>query len=360
MEGKTPAMPIVAQHFDHVIGVDTHTDTHTAVIVTPVGTVIAGLTVPADPAGYQQLIGWAAQFGGEQLWAIDGTRSHGAGLTGHLAGGAQQVTEAARPPAPSRRRGGKSDALDAAYIARAVLPLSVSQLASPRAAGQREALRILLTCRRHDTDTRTATINLFKSLILTGGDDIREHLRGLTITKQARLAATWNEPSRNDSVDTETIIRQRYLAQLAETILTLNHRINTNLQELHTLVTQLCPKLLQQPGVGPVTAAILLTTWSHKGRFRSEAAYAALAGASPIPASSGRTIRMRLNRGGDRTLNTALHTIAICRRQCDPATRDYLKRRTAEGKTSREIQRSLKRYICRQLYRIMQTSTSTA
>ena len=126
-----------------------------------------------------------------------------------------------------------------------------------------------------------------------------------------------------------------------------------------SLVTRLCPTLLDQPGVGPVTAAIALITWSHKGRLRNEAAYAALAGVNPTPASSGRTTRHRLNRGGDRTLNAALHTIALTRRRCHQPTADYITRRTAEGKTSQEITRSLKRYITRQLFRIMQTSAAT-
>ncbi|WP_431948462.1 transposase, partial [Micromonospora marina] len=145
--------------------------------------------------------------------------------------------------------------------------------------------------------------------------------------------------------------RRRELAILAQQIQTLDATLATNYRHLRTLVAQLCPPLLDKPGVGPVTAAIALTAWSHPGRIRSEAAYATLAGAAPIPVASGRTDRHRLNRGGDRTLNSALHTIALTRRRIHPETRDYITRRRAEGRTTREITRCLKRYIARQLYR---------
>jgi transposase len=156
---------------------------------------------------------------------------------------------------------------------------------------------------------------------------------------------------------TEMGSRRAHLAALATDILALNQRINHNLRQLKELVTQVCPRLLHQPGVGPVTAAVALTAWSHRGRLHSEAAFAKLAGTAPLEASSGRTNRHRLNRFGDRTLNAALHTIAITRRRYDPTTRDYITRRQAEGKTGPEITRSLKRYIARQLFRIMETTT---
>jgi transposase len=136
----------------------------------------------------------------------------------------------------------------------------------------------------------------------------------------------------------------------------LDRLLADNLKQIRDLVGAVCPALLEQPGVGPVTAAIAYTTWSHHGRCRSEAAFAALAGVNPIPASSGRTTRHRLNRGGDRTLNSALHIIAKVRLRMHPPTRDYLARRTAEGRNRKEINRCIKRYIARQLFRIMQAA----
>lgn len=351
----------VAQRFDTVIGVDAHTDTHTAVILDRIGAVRAQIVVTADAAGTGQLLAWARTHApGRRLWAVDGTRSHGQPMTRLLLADKQEVVEAARPQATNVRRGtGKSDTLDAAAIARHTLATEVAKLARPRADGHRETLRILLTYRRHLTDTRTATINMFKALILTTDEPTRTLLRGLPAGKQARIANAWPPPTEPEP-GTRTSASRTHLAALAADILTLNQRINHNLRQLKQLVTQVCPKLLDQPGVGPVTAATALTAWSHRGRLHSEAAFAKLAGTAPLEASSGRTKRHRLNRFGDRTLNAALHTIAITRRRYHPETRDYITRRQAEGKTGPEITRCLKRYIARQLFRIMETTADMA
>lgn len=310
--------------------------------------------VAADAAGTGQLLAWAQKHApGRRLWAVDGTRSHGQGMTKALLAGGQQVVEAARRQGAKSTRGGKSDALDAVAIARSTLATPVSKLAWPRADGTRETLRILLSYRRHLTDTRTATINMFKALVLTADETTRDLLRGLPAGKQARIATAWPQPSQPD---TEMSARHAHLAALATDIQALNQRINHNLRQIKQLVAQLCPHLLAQPGVGPVTAATALCTWSHPGRVRHEAAFAKLAGTSPLEASSGRITRHRLNRGGDRTLNSALHTIVITRRRIHPPTRDYITRRHTEGKTGPEITRCLKRYTARQLFRIMEAS----
>jgi transposase len=350
-------MPILADRVDVVVGVDTHTDSHTAAVLTSAGAVVAQLTVPADEAGYAALLTWALRHGEDRrrAWVIDGARSHGVGLTRQLRALGEELIEAPRVGGQARRRGGKSDVLDAVHAARTALTLE--HVATPRADGNREALRILHVCRRHYSDTRTATVNLFKSLILTADNQLRDHLHGLSTDQQVRhVAALANA----DGSDPLSRTRRRHLAALAADIIALDQALKDNRAELHALVTTTCPAILDQPGVGPVTAAIALTAWSHPGRLRSEAAFAALAGVNPIPASSGRTVRHRLNRGGDRTLNAALHTIMLTRRRNHPATRDYIARRTAEGKTTREINRSLKRYIARQLFRIMQASHTTA
>jgi transposase len=341
---------ILAERVDIVVGVDTHTDTHTAVILTPVGAVVAEQTVTADPRGVAQVMSWVDELtaGQRRAWVIDGARSHGIGLVRQLRAAGETLIEA---PRTTRRRGGKSDTLDAAHFGRAAL--AARHGAVPRIDGDREALRILHVCRRHYTDTRTATVNLFKSLILTADDDLRGRLRGLSSRKQIRQAA---HLATTGPFDTLTRVRCEHLRALATQIITLDRLLADNLKQIRDLVGAVCPALLEQPGVGPVTAAIAYTTWSHHGRCRSEAAFAALAGVNPIPASSGRTTRHRLNRGGDRTLNSALHIIAKVRLRMHPPTRDYLARRTAEGRNRKEINRCIKRYIARQLFRIMQAA----
>jgi transposase len=353
-----------------VVGVDTHTDTHTAALVGRTGGVLAQIVVSADPAGAAQVLAWAAahtptgpgQVAGPLWWAVEGTRSHGIGLTRHLLRAGQQVLEAPRPRRRGRRTG-KSDALDALAAARAVLAALDSGtahiLAVPRADGDREALRHLLIVRRHYSDTRTATVNLLKSLILTADDPLREALRGLSTARQVTALVRGAVPAA-DQADTEATVRRTHLAELAADIRTLNQRLYANEKQLTSLIKNVMPSLLAIHGVGPVTAAVLLTTWSHHGRCRHEAAYAALAGVNPIPASSGRTDRHRLNRGGDRQLNAALHTILNTRRRNHQPTIDYINRRRTDPtrpRTNREITRSLKRYLARHLYRHMQTHT---
>lgn len=345
-----------------VIGVDTHTDTHTATLIDQVGTVVAQTELPATPAGYTHLQAWAEALtptGQRVFWAVEGTRSHGHGLTRHLHTAGHRVVEAATPHTHHRRRGGKSDPLDATHAAQTALATDrhpTARHAQPRADGHREALRILLITRRHDTDTRTATINLFKSLLL-GAGDLRETLRALTTTGQVHtIAALPDDPT----ADLETQIRLQTLRRAATTIHDLNQAITTNTKQLRTLVQQACPGLLDLPGVGPVTAAVLLTVWSHHGRVHSEAAFAALGGISPLPASSGRVTRHRLNRGGDRTLNAAVHTIVTTRRRMNHTpTSHYITRRTNEGLNPKEILRCLKRYTIRHLYRYLQTNATT-
>jgi transposase len=346
-------MPILADRVDVVIGVDTHTDTHTAALLTRAGAVVADLTVIADDAGAAQLVAWVDKHaeGSRREWIVDGARSHGVGLTRFLLTAGEVVHDAARIPGVARRRGGKSDLLDAVLAARTAL--TAQHVATPRSDGDREALRILHTTRRHYTDTRTATVNLLKSLILTADDDLRGQLRGLSTDQQIRhLQAV--EPGVGP--DTTDRIRRQQLCALAADVAALDQVIADNLKQIRTVVAAMCPVLLEQPGVGPVCGAVFLAAWSHKGRLRNEAAFAALAGVNPIPASSGRTQRHRLNRGGDRTLNAALHTVVMNRRRNHQPTRDYVARRTAEGRTPKEINRSLKRYVARQIFRIMEAT----
>jgi transposase len=343
-----------------VIGVDTHTDTHAATLIDEVGAVVAQTEYPATPAGYTQLQTWAEKLtptGQRVFWAVEGTRSHGHGLTRHLHTAGHRVVEAPKPDTSRRRRRGKSDPLDATHAAQTALAVDrdpTARHAQPRADGPREALRMLLVTRRHDTDMRTATVNLFKSLLL-GAGQLREKLRALTTTGQVKAVSALPE---DPTADLETQVRIQALRRTATTIRDLNQAITANDRQLRTLVNQACPGLLDLPGVGPVTAATLLTVWSHHGRIHSEAAFAALGGISPLPASSGRITRHRLNRGGDRALNAALHTIVTARRRMGHTpTSHYITRRTTEGLNPKEILRCLKRYAIRNLYRFIETNT---
>jgi transposase len=342
-----------------VVGVDTHTDTHAAALVDEASAVLAETTVPATPAGYARLEAWARQHipaGQRMFWAVEGTRSHGHGLTRHLHHAGHRVVEAVKPEPGHRRRRGKSDPLDATHAAQTAQTVERDtslRHAEPRADGRREALRILLITHRHDTDTRTATINLFKSLLL-GAGPLRETLRGLSTTRQVHAVAALSD---NPHTDLETRTRVHALRRHAATIIDLNRAVTAAEKQLRTLVNQACPGLLDLPGVGPVTAATLLTVWSHPGRIHSEAALAAIGGISPLPASSGRVIRHRLNRGGDRALNRALHTVVTTRRRMGHTqTSNYITRRTTEGLSDKETLRCLKRYATRQLYRFLQAN----
>lgn len=342
-------MPILADHADAVVGVDTHADTHTAVLADRVGRRLAAFTVTADAAGYAELISLAAgRVPGSRLaWAVEGCGSYGAGLAAALAAAGHQVTEAPRPRRAAAARTGKTDELDALRAARAALAGPAPAL--PRSGETREALRILLAAREHDARARTAAVNTLKALLVTAPEDLRAAFRGTITARQVTAAAALPPgagPARAALHDA--------LRGLARQITALDTALAAGKRQLTQLVATWAPALLDAPGAGPVTAARLLVTWSHPGRVRSEAAFAALTGTAPLPASSGRTTRHRLSRAGDRRANSALHVIATTRLRCHPPTIAYAARRRAQGKTPREILRCIKRYLARTLYRLMQ------
>jgi transposase len=349
-------MPMLADTADAVIGVDTHTDTHTACLVDRLGRQLAVITIPADPGGCRRLLAWARQHApGPQLaWSIEGTRSHGLGLTRYLQAHGQLVTEAGRPERASKRPGGKSDPADAARAARDAL--AAGRLAQPRSDGNREALRILLVARAQATTARTAAVNTLKALILGSPDDLRGQLRGLSTPRQASRCRSLRVHASQPIA--EQVLRAE-MRRLATHIGAWDKELRASKDRLRQLVAQVMPVLLEQPGVGPMSAAQLLVSWSHPGRCRSEAAFAALAGVSPLQASSGKITRHRLNRFGDRELNRALHVIVNWRMLHHAETKDYLARRRAGQKTDHEIRRCLKRYAARQLFRIMETASDT-
>jgi transposase len=347
-------MGMLADRAEYVIGVDTHRDSHTVAVCTPTGAVIAETTVSADAAGYKRLLRFVCERAvAQRAWAIEGTGSFGAGLTSFLLEQGEWVVEVDRPARPARRDGAKSDRLDAARAAREAL--TRQHLAQPRRRGDREALRVLVATRQGAILARTQAVGQLKGLIINTPDQLRQQLRGLNTNEQLRRCARLRTSPSHSTEHRATIIALRSTARRA---LALTKEAAELESELHHLVLTLAPTLLTEPGVGAITAAQLLSSWSHPGRFRSEAAFASLAGAAPIPASSGQTVRHRLNRGGDRQLNRALHTIALSRLSHHPETKRYAARRSAEGKTPREIRRCLKRHLARRLYRILETSSS--
>jgi transposase len=267
-------------------------------------------------------------------------------LTRYLQAQDQAVTEAGRPPRASKRPGGKSGPADAARAARAAL--AAGELAQPRADGARETLRILLAARAQATTARTAAVNTIKALILGAPDSLRQALHGLSTPRQAARCRTLRVHASQPVA--EQVLRAE-LRRLAAHIGAWDKEPRANKARLRQLAAQMMPVLPGQPGSGPMGAARLLVSWSHPDRCRSEAAFAALAGASPLPASSGKITRHRLNPFGDRQLNRALHVIINWRMLHDPRTRAYLTGRATQ-KTEPELRRCLKRYAARQLFRL--------
>ena len=348
-------MNVLVGSVDAVVGVDTHRDSLAAAVVTPIGAVLASTQVSADARGYHALLDFAqAHVSGRRCWAIEGAGSYGAGLSAFLAERGEQVVEVCRPKRQPRAGARKSDAIDAVRAAREAL--SAEHLIDPRRRGEREALRVLMSTRSSAVTARTRAANHLKALIVSAPEALRAELRGKTSDAQISYCSKLRS---RPSQSIEHRMTVTALQSTASRIMTLRAEADDLEREITQLVTSAQPQLLALPGIGPVSAAQLLISWSHAGRFRSEAAFAAFSGTAPIPASSGLTTRHRLNRSGDRQLNRALHTIALTRARIDPDTRAYLARRTAEGKTTREARRCLKRIIARQLFRHLQRQPAT-
>jgi len=341
---------MLAGTVEFVIGVDTHRDSHTAAIVqAATGGVVDQLTVATDAFGYRKLQAFADQYApGRRVWAIEGTGSYGAGLTTSLLEHGQWVVEIDRPARPARRDGAKSDDLDVVRAAREAL--ARDYLAAPRARGDREALRVLTTARSGAIVARTKAIGQLKALIVNAPQSLRDQLRRGTTDPQLQRCARLRTLPGHTTEHRATI---RAIRGTARRALALEAEASEYETELEQLVVAICPALLERPGIGTITAAQFLISWSHSGRIRNEAAFAALAGAAPIPASSGTISRHRLNRAGDRQLNRALHTVALSRLRIHEPTKAYADRRTAEGKSAREIMRCLKRAIAREVFRLM-------
>jgi len=348
---------MLADEAEFVIGVDTHARSHTLALLDKQQQTRAVVEVSACRSGYRRALRLARLFApGRRVWALEGTGCYGAGLARFLVGRGERVLEVERP---ARREGGsrtrlKSDRLDAERAARLLLAGRAG--ARPRLGEATAALRSLLACREGAIRARTAALNQLRAALLSAPCQLREQLQD---QPRAQLLASCARLRPAACSYRERAASALTLQLLARRVQALTREAETLERELTRRVQHAAPALLDQRGVGPISAAVLLCAWSQPGRLRNEAAFARLAGAAPIPASSGKRIRHRLDRGGDRKLNRALHTIALTRRRCDPTTIAYIQRRQREGKTEREAVRCLKRYIARNLYRLLEATATT-
>ncbi len=336
---------------DVIIGVDTHLDTHTAALCDVRGRAVSQLQVPATAAGYAQLLAWAraAARDSRVIWAVEGTRHYGLGLARHLASQGEQVSEIDASRHVGKRRAGKSDAIDAVRAARELL--ARPHPAQMRADGDREALRLLMTGRDNAVASAKTARTALAAILVTAPAPLRERLRHLPRERRVKECAALACPP---GADRQTRVLHQTLIRLGQRIAVLAGTAADLEAQISQIVEEMTPGLVAaEPGLGALSAAQILLSWSHAGRIRSEAAFAMLSGTAPVPVSSGRTDRHRLNSLGDRQLNRALHTVAVTRMRCHPATLAYVQRRRAEGKTDREIRRCIKRYLARHLYRAL-------
>lgn len=340
-----------------ILGVDTHLDTHVGVVINHQGKVIGTLTsIPTNKAGYLKLLTWAQSLGNVRRAGVEGTGTYGAGLARLLREQGIEVWEINRPDRAKRRLQGKSDPTDAESAARTVL--SGNATAVPKSqSGVAEALRMLSVARRSAVKARTQTINQLRSLLISAPDDLRERLWKAKPAECVAGCARLRKVEGNVLLKTLTAT----LRLMAKRWLMLSAELKEIDAALDRLTSQSAKRLRSQFGVGPQTAAILIAVaGDNPERLRNEAALAALCGASPLQASSGKTIRHRLNRGGDRSANNALWTIAMVRMRSEPRTQNYAARRAAQGMSNKEIQRCLKRYIVRELYPLILADLSEA
>lgn len=332
-------------------GVDTHDDAHVAAVCdTSTSRVLDTASFPTTTTGYTELLTWMSRHGTLDKIGVESTGSWGAGLTRHLSAAGVEVIEVDRPDRKARRLDGKTDTIDAVAAARAVISGRATGIPKTR-DGSVEAIRQLEIVYHAASKDRTRSINQFKAIIVAAPCGLRHRLRdGLSLKNQLARARRFTD-NHPDLVEQQTRFALREIARRIEFLDAHNARLATRISEL---VIAHCPALIGLSGVGPHSAAQLLAAaGDNPHRIRSEAAFAKLCGVCPMPASSGKTNRHRLNRGGDRRANNALFTIVLVRMKHDPTTRAYVERRTAEGMTKKEIMRCLKRYVAREVYNIL-------
>jgi transposase len=333
------------------LGADTHKDIHVAVALDGLGRRLGTLSVPAIPAGYENLVNWARGFGPLERAGVEGTGSFGAGVTRFLQEAeGTKVFEVIRPKRRDQYRSGKSDPIDAEAAARSVL--AGTAIGQPKDAdGEVEMIRTLRITRRSALKARAQAANQIQALLVTAPEGLKSELCELSTARLIEKASRLRPGATLSDVEAATKFALRSVARryqhLSKEISELDERLNR-------LVSEVAPQLVAVEGIGTDTAAsLLIAAGDNPERLKNEAAFAHLCGAAPIPASSGKTVRHRLNRHGDRDANRALYVIAICRMSRDKRTRAYVERRTKEGKSKKEIIRCLKRYIAREVYRIL-------
>ena len=328
-------------------GVDTHLDVNVAAAVDAIGGLLGVAQFPTTSAGHAQLLSWLNGFGLVARVGVEGTSSYGTGLARFLRRADVEVVEVDRPNRQSRRRTGKSDPADAIEAARAALSGRAHGAAKAK-DGNVEAIRALFVAKRSARDTRIKTLNQIRHLGFTAPEELRERLAGLSRTQLAGAAAALRPRQGGDQVAFAT---KTALCLLGRRVLALDAEKEQLDNLMAKLVEKTAPELLGLYGVGVDTAAALLVAaGDNPGRIRSEAAWAHLCGAAPIPASSGKVTRWRLDRGGDRQANAALYVIVLARMSADKRTKAYVQRRVAEGRTKLEVIRILKRYVAREVY----------
>ncbi len=333
-----------------VLGVDTHLDIHVAVALDQLGRHLGELSVPTTVKGYEKLICWAQSLGSIRCAGVEGTSSYGAGLARHLKAAGVVVMEVERPKRRHLLRNGKSDSRDAESAARTVLAGETA--GEPKSGdGCVEMVRALRAARQSAVKARSQAANQLQGLRVTAPEKLRQRLRGLSTKKLVAVAARFRPGNNPRDVETATKFALRSVACRYETLSKEIARLDA---QLDRLVARAAPRLVCAPAIGTNHAATLLVAaGDNPERLRSEASFASLCGVSPIEASSGRVVRHRLNRGGNRDANRALHMICVVRMGRDRRTREYVARRTAEGKSKLEIMRCLKRYIAREVYRML-------
>lgn len=341
----TPVSPIV------IGGIDTHKDLHVAAVIDVEGTTLGTESFSTTRAGYRSLVGWMRTFGDVRKVGVEGTGSYGAGVTRHLNGAGIEVVEVDRADRSDRRRRGKSDTLDAE--AAALAALAGRRTSTPKNKdGSVESLRVLRLTRATAVRSRTKALQLLHHHIVSAPEELRDQVRHLTRMQLIRTCASW----RPDTIGfRDPVVATRIaLKSLARRIIELNDEIADLDALIEPLVRELAPQLVETPCIGIETAGqILVTLGDNAARVRTEPAFAMLCGVAPLPASSGITQRHRLNRGGDRQANRALHMIAISRMRLDDRTKAYVAKKTAEGHSKLEIIRCLKRFIAREIYYLM-------
>jgi len=333
-------------------GVDTHAATHCAAAIDATGRLLGVAEFPANDAGYARLTQWLRSHGELRTVGVEGTGAYGAGLARHLRRAQVTVIEVPRPDRRLRRNCGKSDPIDAEAAARAVLA-GTATVIPKRGDGPVEAIRALRVARLGAIKAKTAATNTLRAMLITAPESLRAQLPSAGLPNTIIDACGRLRPDA-DRLEDPTQATKAALRSIAQRARALREEIDALDAQIQALLATTAPATFAVFAMGPdTTAALLVTVGDNPDRLRSERAFAHLCGVAPIPASSGKTNRHRLHRGGDRSANRALHIAVIVRMRYCPKTRAYVARRSAEGLSKPEIIRCLKRYLAREVYRTL-------